>query len=407
MKKSIIRFTGILLLVLNQFVLTAQQTEDAVALSQSGKYAAAEKIFSRLILQDNKNVNLLVASGYNLAWNKEYATAKQRFLKGLQLQPANTDAAKGLAYTYLYEGNYVKAADHFEKLSKADINSQELHIAAGLAYMNLYKKGKALKHFEYVLKLNKNNTEAKKYIAEIISGRGIVELSSLAGLSNSGNQSKFGLRQLQAGYHINSENFIYARYDNALSLDNYFLQKNNFSSNALMGGLYSRWHPRIGSKLEYGNRKLPGNIQQNMYQTEQLIFLPKNYILKLGGSMITSNQPLNEWMLMTGVSVPLSGKVKLEPHYYFIHREANEHRLMLNTTYHFTAKTGLAIGLFAGKEKDAKLDIDNRVSGAFAYSDFYIKGPLSGTALTRYEKDATGRKSFIAAAGIKLSIHTK
>ena len=171
--------------------------------------------------------------------------------------------------------------------------------------------------------------------------------------------------------------------------------------------MYTRWHPRIGSKLEYGYRKLPGNIQQNLYQTEQLIFLPKNYILKLGGSILTSNQPQSEWMLMTGASVPLTHKLKLEPHYYLIHRVANEHRLMLNTSYHFTAETALAIGVFAGKEKDAKLNIDNSVSGAFAYTNFYIKGPLSGTALTRYEKDANGRKSFIAAAGFKLSIHTK
>lgn len=407
MKKSTICFTGILLLVTMQFQLKSQNFEDAIGLSHAGKYVEAEKVFSKLINEDKNNISFLIASGFNNAWSKKYVLAKQRFLKALELEPVSTDAAKGLAYTFLYEGSFLKAADDFEKLCKADPASAELHIALGLAYMNLQKKAKALKQFEEILRIDKSNTEAKKYMDDIKLGRGILELSSFAGISSYGNDSKFGVRQIQAGYHINSENFVYVRYDNALSLDNYFLQKNNFNTNAFIGGLYTRWHSHIGSKFEYGYRSLPENIKQNLYQTEQVIFLPENYLIKIGGSIITSNQLQKEWMLMTSTSLPITNSIKIEPHYYFIHRLANEHRVLINTSYNISPKTDIAVGIFAGKEKNVKLNIYNTVSGVFAYSNFYIKGPLSGTALTRYEKDATGRQSFIAAAGIKLTIDTK
>jgi tetratricopeptide (TPR) repeat protein len=407
MKKCIICLTGILLLVLSQVSLKAQNFQDAIALSHSGKYYMAEKIFIKLIEQDKKNTSLLIASGFNNAWNKEYDAARVRFLKALQLEPANTDAAKGLAYTYLYEGNYSAALIAFKKLSDANPASQEFHFALGQAYMNLQKKIKGYAEFKRVLEINPANEEAREYIADIKSEKGILELSAMAGLSGSGGNNKFGLRQIQALYRFNSQVFAYARYDNSLALDNYFFLKNNLNTNAFIGGLYTRWHKQIGSKVEYGYRNLPEGIKQNIYQTEQVIFLPKNFVVKVGGSLITSNQSQKDWMLMSSVSVPLTAKIKIEPHYYFIHRLANEHRVLLNGSYNFSDKTDIGAGVFNGWEKNAKLNINNTVSGIYGYANIFIKGPLSGTLLGRYEKDATGRNSFIAAGGLKITLDTK
>lgn len=408
MKKSFARLTGTVLLVLAQLLLHAQNMEDAVALSHAGKYTAAEKIFVKLIAADSRNTGLLIAGGFNSAWNKEYASAKQRFLKAQELEPGNTDAAKGLAYTYLYEGNFSQAASHFEKLVTAQPASEEFHMAAGLAYLNLHKRNKAAVHFEKIVQLNNKNEEAKQYLNEIKNNTGVIEIASLAGLSGSGGQNKFGLRQLQLGYQVNPENLLYVRYDNSLSLDNYFLLKNNYNVNALTGGVYSKWHKYIGSKFEYGHRNLPEGIKQNLWQTEQVIFLPKNNVLKLGGSFVTSNFFKNEWMAMTSVSVPVTEKIKVEPHYYYIRRQSAEHRVVLNTSYQFNPENDIAFGLFLGSEKNTILDTRNTVAGGFAYANFFIKGPLYGTALVRYEKDAAaGRNSFITAAGIKLRIKTK
>jgi tetratricopeptide (TPR) repeat protein len=407
MKKCIICLTGTVLLLLSQVSLKAQNFEDAIALSHSGKYYMAEKIFIKLITEDKKNTSLLVASGFNNAWNKEYDTARARFLKALQLEPANTDAAKGLAYTYLYEGNYTTAAIAFKKLSDASPASEEFHFALGQAYMNLQKKNKGYEEFRKVLAINPANEEARQYIADIKSEKGILELSTMAGYSGAAGNNKFGLRQIQALYRFNSEVFAYARYDNSLALDNYFFLKNNLNTNAFIGGLYTRWHKQIGSKVEYGYRNLPEGIKQNIYQTEQVVFLPKNFVAKVGASLITSNQPQKDWMLMSSVSVPVTAKIKIEPHYYFIHRLANEHRVLLNGSYNFSDKTDVGLGAFNGWEKSTKLNINNTISGIYGYANIFIKAPFSGTLLGRYEKDAAGRNSFIAAAGLKVTLDTK
>lgn len=407
MKKRIHNSIFILLFTLMQMQLNAQKAEDAIGLSYAGKYAEAEHIFSKLISKDEKNTSLLIASGFNNAWNKNYKAAKKRFKHALLLESSNTDAAKGLAYTHLYKGDYTKAARNFEKLSAAQSNSEEFHFALGLAYLNLQKKNKAYLQFRKVLNINKGNPEAKKLLDEIRSGKGIIELTALGGISSAAGENRFGLRQIQAGYHFNSEVFLYARYDNSLAQDNYFFLKNNFNTNAFIGGIYARWHYRIGSKFEYGYRRLPGKMQQHIYQTEQVVILPKNFSLKFGGSVVSTGQSQNEWMLMSGISVPAGNKLKIEPYYYFIQRLTKEHRMLLNVSYDFSAKTNIVIGIFNGTEKNIKTNIDHKVLGLYAYSNFLISGPLSGLVLTRYEKDAFDKKFFIAAAGLKMLFGTK
>jgi hypothetical protein len=113
-------------------------------------------------------------------------------------------------------------------------------------------------------------------------------------------------------------------------------------------------------------------------------------------------------MAMTSLSIPVTEKIKVEPHYYFIRRLSAEHRVVLNTSYQFDPKNDIAFGMFLGTERNAVLDTRNTVAGGFVYSNFYIKGSLYGTTLVRYEKDAAAaRNAFITAAGIKLRINTK
>jgi tetratricopeptide (TPR) repeat protein len=314
MKKNIIAVVIIMMIALLPVAVKAQNTEDAIRLSHAGKYDEAERIFNKLIIADAKNTRLLIASGFNNAWNKKYLAAKNRFRQALELESGNEEAAKGLAYTYLYNAECAKAADAFNKLSAAHFNNEEYHFALGLAYMNMQKKSKAYLQFEKVLELNNANAHAQKFMDEIQSGKKILELSSLVGITGFSGETRFGLRQIQLGYHVNNEVLVYARYDNALSQDNYFFLKNNFRATALFGGVYSRWHNRAGSRFEYGYRSFPGKVHQNIFQTEQIIFLPKNFSVKLGGSVVnTTDETQNEWMLMGGLSVPAGNKIKIEP----------------------------------------------------------------------------------------------
>jgi tetratricopeptide (TPR) repeat protein len=407
MKRTLCRSLGILLLLFFHFYVNAQQVNEAIQLSHVGRYDDAEKIFNDLLSKDNNNTGVLIAAGFNSAWNKDYKLAKERFTKAQQLEPSNIDAEKGLAYTYLYKGDFSKALKAFNSLSSGNPSSAEYQMSAGLAYMNMLKKKKATEAFKQVLKLDPANAEAAGFIEQLRKEKGKIELSFLAGASGVDGNNKAGLRQVQLGYRINSENMVYARYDNSLALDNYFLLRNNFNTNAIVAGFYSRWHYRIGSKVEYSYRNLPGNVKQNLVQTEQILFLPKNFQAKLGGSIITSNQSSQEWNLMSGLSIPAGKKLKVEPYYYFIHRQADEHRVVMNISYKIKENADIAAGFFRGKEKSAKLNIDNTVSGMYAYSNFIISGPLSGTLLFRNEKDAEGRKAFTAAFGAKLLINAR
>lgn len=394
-------FFVLLLLCLSR--TTAQTFQDAVRSSHEGKYYKAEAGFKALLSKDKNNIDVLVASGFNYAWNKEYRSAKERFKQVLKLQPGNADAVKGMAYVYLYEGSYAKAANAFQGLVNANPSSQEFRMALALAYMNLQKKGRAMKEFEKIIELNPGNEEAKKYISDIKSGRSVLELMALAGNSLVDDRSQFGLRQVQLGFHINSENLVFLRYDNALSLDNYFLLQSNEKTQGYFGGFYSRWQQRIGSKFEYGNRSLPQNKTQSIFQTEQLVFLPKNYLAKLGGSYVTTTGQPGEWMVMAGISAPAGKKIRVEPNYYFIQRVAKEQRLLLSAKYIFNSYTDIGLGVYNGREREAKQNIDNKIYGLYAYGNFPIAGPLLGTANARYEKDGAGQHVFIAAAGVKIS----
>lgn len=407
MKSNILKLLSCLLLIILHWQAVAQKQAEAIRLSHSGKYEEAESIFKDLISKDGNNTGLLVAAGFNNTWNKEYAAAKSKFSRVLQLDPLNIDAAKGLAYISLYKEQYNKAAIAFRELAKTHPATEEFHMALGLAYMNLQQKAKARAAFQQVLKINSQNKDAGNFIKEINSKKGIAEVSVVAGFSNYDQENKFGLRQVQFGYHVNAENFLYARYDNSLSMDNYVFLKSRFNANTFSAGFYSRWHHNIASRVEYGSRQLPAGINQHIIQTEQFFFLSRKFILKAGGSMILSDKQGTESMLTGGVSLPITKKLRLEPQYYFIKRESEEHRVLINAVYHFTSITDIALGVFNGSEKNIKSNIHNKVLGIYAYSNFHIRGPLSGILMARYERDAAAKSAYTAACGLRYSIDTK
>ncbi len=407
MKRYIIRLAGILLPVLISLSSAGQRLEDALKLSYEGRFTEADLVFTKLIEQDSNNIGFLTAGAFNNAWGKNFTLAKKRFEKALVLQPANMDAKKGLAYVSLYEASFARAARDFELLIGSGNDTEEFHVAAGLAYMNMHREVKASRHFEKVLSLNKSNPDATKYAGIIRSQKGILVLSAMTGLTSMEGENKFGLRQVGAEYRINAGNYIYARYDNSLSQDNYFLIKNKDNASAFGAGVYSRWNRWIGSKLEYGHIRLPQGINQNLFQTEQVIFLPRNFRAKLGGSFISSSQLPDEWMLMGGVSVPAGKKIRIEPYYYLIHRLYDEHRGLLTINWLISSQADISAGVFSGTEKNIKTQVTSRVSGVYAYSNITIAGPLSTLLLFRYEEDAFGRKGFVGAIGFKLAIDTK
>jgi tetratricopeptide (TPR) repeat protein len=407
MKKISCKILAAIILLLVSLHSNGQSLKQAVQLSHSGNHKEAEEVFKKLLLVDANNISILIAAGFNSAWSKNYSLAKERFLKAKQLDPKNVDATKGLGYTFLYKGDFTKAVEIFKSLSTAYPLSEEYHISLGLAYLNMLKKNKAQHEFKKVIEINPTNGEVADFMNTIKNEKGKIEISALAGSTGSGQTTKVGLRQIQVGYQFNNENIVYARYDNSLGLDNYFLLKNNFNTNAIVGGLYSRWHHRVGSKFEYSYRKLPDNINQQILQTEQVIFLPKNFQIKLGGFFVNTQQPIQEWTLMGGLSVPIGKKLKVEPHYYYTDRGAKENRYLLNFSYKIQDDFDIAVGFMQGREISEKGNIGSDILAIYGYSNFKISGPLSGTMLFRNEKDAFGNNVYTLAIGAKIIIATR
>ncbi len=407
MKKVPYKILAVIILFAIYFPTNAQSLQLAIKLSHGGNYNEAEEIFKQLLVKEANNIPVLLAAGFNSAWNKNYSLAKERFFKVKKLEPSNVDAQKGLGYTYLYKSEFAKAANIFNNLSTANPALEEYHMSLGLAYLNMLKKNKAKQEFEKVLKINSTNGEADDFINTIKKEKGKIELFALGGTTGIEGTNTSGLRQVQVGYQFNSENIVYARYDNSLGLDNFFLLKNNFNTNAIVGGVYSRWHYHVGSKFEYSFRNLPNNIRQQILQTEHVFFLQKNFQLKVGGFLVNTQQPTQEWTLMGGLSIPVGKKLKVEPHYYFTNRVAKENRYLLNFSYKITDEFDVALGVLSGKEKGVKGNIDHDVLGIYGYSNFKITGPLSGTLLFRNEKEKLGSNVFTAALGLKLIIATR
>jgi tetratricopeptide (TPR) repeat protein len=408
MKRILCSFFAYLLISSITFSAQAQTLKEAISLSHSARYDEAEMIFTKLLTTNKNDVNILIAAGFNSAWSKNYSLAKKRFTAANVLQPSNTDATKGLGYTYLYQGAFKKAIDIFYSLSANNPHSEEYHMSLGIAYLNAMKKNNALKEFKRALIVNNSNVEATEYITEIEKEKSVVEVSGLMGVTGLGETSKIGLRQAQLGYHFNSENIVYIRYDNALGLDNSFLLKSNFNTNAVGAGFYRRWNALFSSKVEYNFRNLPNNVKQQIYHTEQVVFLPKNIQVKLGGFLIDMQQPTLEWTLMGGLSIPIGKKIKVEPNYYFTNRVAKENRYVLNLIYKVADDFDVAVGFLKGKEiASVKTGVAQEVLGVYAYSNFKITGPLAGTVLFRNEMETSGNNVFVAAMGLKLQIATK
>lgn len=358
------------------------QTDQLVAarqLSYEGRYTEADSLFSRILAEEPENTearlgsaynhswhhNLeqaqleferilkaspghkeaLIGMGYNLAWQGDYANAKYPFLNVLKEYPHDVEAEKGLAYVYLWQGSPDVAMDMFEALRDQDPSNPEFYNALAYAHLQRYETIEARRLVNHAISIDPGNTAAKDIKATLDYAAPFLEADFWGGYSHIEESTRVGLRAIQMSAQISRSFRAMASYDNSMSLDNFYFMDRHLRAETYLAGGVVTWDKTNISRLQFGLRDLDIQGSQVLIIGEQALNLKDRKIVKAGGMYAASNQLPDEWMVYTGINIPVHPRIRLEPLYYISHRAlapAMEHRVALNAQW--IGRNGFEIG---------------------------------------------------------------
>lgn len=428
------------LLFLFAQTLFGQNLSEAKRLSEAGQHAAAEKIYNAALSSDPGNRDALIGSGYNYSWWNQHDKAKQQFDSALAIDPGNADALVGQGYNAAWAENFEAATSYFKKLEQMQPDNAEAN--KGLGYVALWSgNGQAAeicfenlilstpKEIEYYIALAQANlldNEAKRARIALKSGLQLdpsnpvanellektyavaapLEFDVWGGYSDIDGDSKIGLRTVQLTAQVAKPLRMYAKYDNSLSLDLASLVRANQYAQAFAVGGVMGWNPRLISRLEYGVRLLPDNVNQQLISGEQVLILSGRLSIKGGGFYAWSNNLANEWLAYGSFRVPLTPWYAVEP-YYFVSKAAgapaNENRFLLNNQFRSHKGYELNLGLLYGKAGVSDEVTDKNIYGSYVTGILPVSRTVWGMVSLRYEK-APFQELFAASMGVKLRL---
>ena len=414
-----------------------QTIDQARQLATSGRHAEAEKTYKQLLEKEPDNVQLLLESGYNYAWSGAQATAQKTFDQVLALSPnhpealigkgyslawegkfgaaktpfqilektspGNWEAKKGLGYVYLWQGNSAVAIRYFEELVLAFPKQIEYYIALGQAYIQNGQLRLARIALQSGLALEPGHPVGNALLNSTYQQAAPLEIDILTGYSVANGINSFGLRMVQINRQVNRSVRAFMRYDNSLSLDLASLVRQNQQGHAFTGGAVVKWNNRFTSRLDYGLRALPG-VRQNVLSGEQVLFLPNNMALKVGGFLGLSKTLDNEWLTYFGIRLPVNKFYAIEPHYFYAKVENSprpDSRIMLNNQFKFGRGYEFNLGAVYGKSGIRSENGSNDVRGAFCSTVLPFSRFVWGIASLRWEKGPFDQLTAVSA-GIKL-----
>lgn len=420
--------------------LFGQNLAEAKRLAETGQHAAAEKIYDAVLAKNPDDIEALLGAGYNYSWWKKHEQARQQFEAALAIEPENSDALVGQGYNAAWAGQYEVAKNYFKKLEQLQPGSVEAQ--KGLGYVALWSgKGQAAeryfenlilanpKEIEYYIALAQANlleNEARRARIALKSGLQIdpanpvanellektyalaspLEFDAWGGYSNVDGDGKFSLRTLQLTAQVAKPLRMYAKYDNSLTLDLASLVRNNQEAQAFSAGGVMTWNHRLISRLEYGVRLLPDNVNQQLVSGEQVVIVSDKLSVKGGGFYGFSNKIADEWLAYGSVRVPLTSWYAAEP-YYFLSKVAGapstESRFMLNNQFRNPRGYELNLGVFYGKAGVGEEVADKNIYGSYVTGILPFSQRVWGMASLRYER-APFQDLFAAALGVKLRL---
>lgn len=306
--------------------------------SWNGKYFEAKRVFSKILRMEPDQSDALSGMGYTLAWEGNYGKARSFFQMYLNKYPDSKEAEKGLAYTDLWAGNAQEAVIRFEALTTSYPENEELKISLGQAYLLTGRHKDARGAFEEALILDDENEDANELLQKMSVTPALIEANVWGGYSRIENAGEFGLRAARLSWRITHQYQVWARYDNALTLDNLSLTRSNQQFGAFFVGGLASWDKNWATRLEVGRRNLQGDLSQWFVQGEQVAYLKEGKALKVGGFFGPRSDGTHESMSYVGGVLPLMDGLTFEPTYFYSTSSASgsdEHRLLLASTYRF------------------------------------------------------------------------
>lgn len=370
---------ALILFLISPAFSQGDQLDMARRLSYEGRYEAADSVFTRIISDEPDNIearlgsaynhswhnnlpqaqlefeqilkeepatkNALIGLGYTLAWKGDFANAKYPFINGLQSYPHDAELEKGLAYVYLWQGSPDVAMDMFEDLLKKDPSNPEYYTALAYAHLQRYETIEARRLVNHAINLEPENSVATQIKSSLAYATPFMEVDIWGGYSQIADISKVGLRAVQLSAQMSRSFRALVSYDNNMSLDNFYFVDQHLQAETYLAGGVVTWDKYNISRLQMGYRNLAINESQWLAIGEQALNLKDRKVIKLGGMYAVGNQLPDEWMMYTGINIPVMDHWRIEPLYYISHHEfapSAEHRLALNSQW--TNKNGLQLG---------------------------------------------------------------
>ena len=273
----------------------------------------------------------------------------------------------------------------------------------GQSYLLAGRHLAARKSFQEVLDLDEENEDARELLKKMSGTPAFLETSLWGGYSRVDDRNKWGLRAARLSWRITHQYQVWARYDNALTLDNFALLRSNQQLGALFVGGLASWNDRWATRLEIGQRNLPEELNQWFIQGEQVAYLKGGKAIKIGGFFGPRNDDTHESMMYVGTVLPVADGFSFEPTYFFATSSASnadEHRFLLAGTYRLPQGLEFNGGIQLGKVV-SKLNDGNIIGGHLI--SYIPVGPHWIQVLARYES-ALNNPLFIGALGIRFRI---
>ena len=247
---------------------------------------------------------------------ERYSESRAVFSRALTIAPDNQGAAKGLAYTYLWEGNTQRAAEDFAQLEKRWPNDPEIAVALGQAELAQDDVGKASNAFTRAQAIDPAREDAAQGLASIRQYPALAELSFWVG--NTSGEDETGLREVELASWINRKTRVWARYDNALSFDNPTLARAGVDAEAYFIGALRQFNDQWLGSLELGQRDLPNDKEQQIIKAEGVHFLRGNgAAIKLGVQVSPHEDDFTDKLVYASYNFPIGDRWRLEPAFFF------------------------------------------------------------------------------------------
>ena len=136
------------------------------------KYREAVEIFEELILLDPNNINAFFMLGIAYSELREYYPCISNLQHALRLQPAFVEARLTLADAYHHQGKYLISLRELDTLEKFIPDEDTTYLHRGMLLMELERYDEAIPHFERVIELKPQITEAYELLIGLYENRG-------------------------------------------------------------------------------------------------------------------------------------------------------------------------------------------------------------------------------------------